>query len=168
MHDWQNVTPIFQPVRRKIKTNRTVYAWFLPRFDQVIVISLELWLVHCTVCSCCDWSALLLWNWFENRCEISLSIWKDTSCHFFLHLSILRVATLRWWWEQRVYPVTCIEINIHLTECIFLQISNYYSKEVLSSHSPSDRWLWMTFQRPVLDHNLPSNYPRYYHLQIIA
>ena len=34
--DWlKRLAPVFQPMRRKTKTNRTMYAWFFPRFERV-------------------------------------------------------------------------------------------------------------------------------------
>ena len=34
--DWlKRVAPAFQPMRRKTKTNRTMYALFFPRFERV-------------------------------------------------------------------------------------------------------------------------------------
>ena len=48
------------------KSNRTMYAWFFPRFERVTSNCYELWLVHRAVCSCCDWSENLLWFWFSD------------------------------------------------------------------------------------------------------
>ena len=48
LSNWfKNLAPVFEPmkIKTKTKTNRILYAWFFPRF-----------LVHRTVCSCCDWS----------------------------------------------------------------------------------------------------------------
>ena len=34
--DWlKNLAPLFQPLRRKTKTNRTLYARFFPCFDEI-------------------------------------------------------------------------------------------------------------------------------------
>ena len=42
--DWpKNLTPVFQPMRSKSKTNRT-FLWFFPRFEQVTDNCLEFWL----------------------------------------------------------------------------------------------------------------------------
>jgi len=51
-------TPVFQPMRSesKTKTNRRLYAQFLPRFEQVTGDSYEFWLAHRAVCCCSDWS----------------------------------------------------------------------------------------------------------------
>ena len=38
LSDWlKRVAPVFQPMRSKTetKTNRTMYAWFFPRFERV-------------------------------------------------------------------------------------------------------------------------------------
>ena len=36
LSDWlKRPAPVFQPMRRKTKTNRTTYAWFFPRFERV-------------------------------------------------------------------------------------------------------------------------------------
>ena len=36
LSDWlKNLAPVFQPVRRKTKANRTLFARFPPRFEQV-------------------------------------------------------------------------------------------------------------------------------------
>ena len=37
LSDWlKKLVPVFQPVRGKTKTNRTMYAWFFLRFEQGI------------------------------------------------------------------------------------------------------------------------------------
>ena len=37
LSDWlKKLAPVFQPMRGKTKTNRTMYARFFPRFEQVI------------------------------------------------------------------------------------------------------------------------------------
>ena len=36
LNDWRKrLPPVFQPMRIKTKTNRTMYAWFFPRFERV-------------------------------------------------------------------------------------------------------------------------------------
>ena len=36
LSDWfTNLTPFYQPMRRKTKTNRALHARFFPRFEQV-------------------------------------------------------------------------------------------------------------------------------------
>ena len=36
LSDWlKRVAPVFQPMRSKTKTNRTMYAVFFPRFERV-------------------------------------------------------------------------------------------------------------------------------------
>ena len=36
LSDWlKRLAPVFQPMRRKIKTNRTMYASSFPRFERV-------------------------------------------------------------------------------------------------------------------------------------
>ena len=77
--DWLKIlAPVFQPMRikTKTKTNRTTYAWLFPRFERVAGDCYELWLVHRTVCSCCDWSevtalVLVFRQSFENRSNTS-------------------------------------------------------------------------------------------------
>ena len=57
--DWcHNLTPIFQPMRKNIETNRLLCALFPPRFGQVTgnCIGKEFSLVHRFVWSGCDWS----------------------------------------------------------------------------------------------------------------
>jgi len=37
LRDWlKRVVPVFQPMRSRSKTNRTMYASFFPRFERVI------------------------------------------------------------------------------------------------------------------------------------
>ena len=49
------------------------HVFFLPRFEQVTGNCLEFWLVHRAVCSCYDWSELLLWYWlFDGQLKTSL------------------------------------------------------------------------------------------------
>ena len=37
LRDWlKSLTPVFQPMRSKTETNRTLYARYFPRFEQVI------------------------------------------------------------------------------------------------------------------------------------
>ena len=46
LSDWlKRLALVFQPMRRKTKTNRTVYAWFFPRFERVTGNCYELRLV---------------------------------------------------------------------------------------------------------------------------
>ena len=34
--DWlEDLAPVFQPMKIKTKTKRTLYPWFFPRFEQV-------------------------------------------------------------------------------------------------------------------------------------
>ena len=55
--DWlKRLALVFQPMRSKTKTNRTMYAGFFLRFERVADNFKELWLVHSAVCSCRDWS----------------------------------------------------------------------------------------------------------------
>ena len=50
--DWlQNLSPAFQPMRRKTKTNHTLYARFFSRFEQVIGNCEEFWSIHRPFCS---------------------------------------------------------------------------------------------------------------------
>ena len=36
LSDWlKRLAPVFQPIRIKTKTNRTMYAWFFPRYERV-------------------------------------------------------------------------------------------------------------------------------------
>lgn len=60
---------VFLPKRNKTKTNWTLYLWFFPHFEQIILNCLEFWLVHQTVCSCCCWSNYL-------NTAFSTVIWK--------------------------------------------------------------------------------------------
>ena len=56
LSDWfQNLTPIYQPLKRKVKTNSDFHARFFPRFEQVTWNFYEFGLVHYAVCTCCDW-----------------------------------------------------------------------------------------------------------------
>ena len=60
-NDWfKNLAPVYQPMREKTKTNRDLQAPFFPRFEQVS----EFGLVHCVVCTCCDWLKLYPWYLF--------------------------------------------------------------------------------------------------------
>ena len=41
LSDWlKSLAPVFQPMRSKTKTNRSLYARFFPRFEQVTGIEL--------------------------------------------------------------------------------------------------------------------------------
>ena len=52
LSDWlKNLSPVFQPVRRKTKNNHILYSRFFPRFEQVINNYLE-----------SDWYIVLLSN----------------------------------------------------------------------------------------------------------
>ena len=54
--DWiKRVSPVFQPMKNKTKTNRTMHSLFFPRFERVTGTCQALSLVHRAVCSCCDW-----------------------------------------------------------------------------------------------------------------
>jgi len=67
LSDWlKNISPIFQPMRSRSKTNRTWYARFFRRFDQITGSCYAFWLVHRAVCSCCDWLGSLLWYCFSD------------------------------------------------------------------------------------------------------
>ena len=58
--DWfKNLVPVCQPMNRKTKTNRDLHARFFPRFEQVTWNCYEFGLVHCAICTCCDWSTQL-------------------------------------------------------------------------------------------------------------
>ena len=91
LSNWlKRLASVFQQMRRKSKTNRTMYAWFFPRFERVTGNCYEFWLVHGAVCSCYDWSKWILWFWFfdshENRSIefdwFNPSTLKRTSAHF--------------------------------------------------------------------------------------
>ena len=57
LSDWlERLAPVFQPMRIKTKTNRTMYAWLFLRFEQV---------TGTLIARNCDWfMAQLLWFWF--------------------------------------------------------------------------------------------------------
>ena len=57
LSDWSKIrAPVNQPMRRMTKTNRDMHARFFPRFEQVAWNCYDFGLVHCAVCTCCDWS----------------------------------------------------------------------------------------------------------------
>ena len=40
LSDWlKRLAPVFQPIRSKTKTNRTMYAWFFPHLSELHVIA---------------------------------------------------------------------------------------------------------------------------------
>ena len=54
--DWlKNLTPVFHPMRSKTKTNRTLYARFFPRFEQVTSDS-DWFIVHLLAHVVIGWS----------------------------------------------------------------------------------------------------------------
>jgi len=55
VHWLNNLVPVFQPLRSKSKTNRSLHARYFSCFEQVTINCLEFWFVHRYVCSCCDW-----------------------------------------------------------------------------------------------------------------
>ena len=59
-NDWfKSLALAFQPIRIRSKTMtnyRTLYWQLFLCFEQVTSNFKEFWLVHCAVCSCCDWS----------------------------------------------------------------------------------------------------------------
>ena len=67
------------------KTNRSLYARFFPRFEQVASNDKKFWLVHRALCSCFDWSGILLCFCYSRlktastRACISRS-WKTVIC----------------------------------------------------------------------------------------
>ena len=95
LSDWlKDLAPVFQPMRSKAKTNRTLHARFFPRFEQVTGNGFQL-LVHRAVCSLSDWSERLLWYRFfdshlktaqiegiENtaRCTLKLKVMNSKVC----------------------------------------------------------------------------------------
>ena len=53
--DWfKNLAPVYQPMRRKTRTNYDLHARFLPCFKEVTLNCYEFGLVHCAVCICCE------------------------------------------------------------------------------------------------------------------
>ena len=55
--DWlKKLVPDYQPMEMKTKTNRHLHVRFFPRFEQVTWNCYEFGLVHCAICTCCDWS----------------------------------------------------------------------------------------------------------------
>ena len=48
--DWfKNLTLVYQPMKRKTKTNHDLHTRFFPRFEQVTQNCYEFGLVHCAV-----------------------------------------------------------------------------------------------------------------------
>ena len=55
LRDWLKIlAPVFSTNEKQ--NDRTMLARFFPRFERVIGVHWEFWLVHRAVCSCCDWS----------------------------------------------------------------------------------------------------------------
>ena len=74
--DWlKNLAPLPRPIRSKTKTNRDLLASVFPRLARATCICFELWLVHCIVYDCCDWSEYLLWFWYyDTRLKTALKL----------------------------------------------------------------------------------------------
>ena len=104
LSDWlTNLAPVFQPVfqpmRGKTKTNRSLYAQFFLRFEQVTRNNSEFWLVHRAVCSRFDWSEWLLWYWFFDsnlRTALSRLVMLWLHCPFISVSFRLRMLGLVW------------------------------------------------------------------------
>ena len=91
LSDWlKRIAPVFQPMRSKTKTSRTIYASFFPRFDRVtgnllgIVIGLSrclllFWLVGMIAL------VLVFRQSFENRSRPRLS--AQNPCGMYEHFS---------------------------------------------------------------------------------
>jgi len=46
LSDWlKNLTPVFQPIRSKTKTIRTLYARFFPRLELQVIVRNSDWLI---------------------------------------------------------------------------------------------------------------------------
>ena len=97
LSDWlKRLAPVFQPMRMKTKTNRTMYAWFFPRFERVTGNCWELWLVHRAACSYCDWSESLLWFWsLDSHLKIALTSFLQTVSHSLMALP----NEIFFWWH---------------------------------------------------------------------
>ena len=71
LSDWlKSLAPGFQPMRSETKTNRTLYAWFLTRFENV-TCNCEGILIGSSRCSLLSWlvevmtSVLVFWQLFD-------------------------------------------------------------------------------------------------------
>ena len=55
-----------QFINQSAKTNRDLHVPFFPRFEQITwnVATNLVGLFHCAVCTCCEWSTVLLWDLF--------------------------------------------------------------------------------------------------------
>ena len=77
LSDWlRSLAPVFQPMRNKTKTNRTLHARSFPRCEQATDNCSEVWLVHRAVFSCCDWSEWLFGTVFSTVISKPL-YWKS-------------------------------------------------------------------------------------------
>ena len=113
LSDWlKRLTPVFQPMRSKTKTNRTLYASFFPRFERVTGNCSDLWLVHRAVCSCCDWSEWFPWSWFfDSHLKTALtrkSIMTNLRSTVRSVCSLLSISTLFYGYVKL--------LNLHRTE----------------------------------------------------
>ena len=62
LSDWlKRLAPVFQPIRNKTKSSRTLYAIFFPRFEQVTGNWLRILIDSSRCLRLCDWSDNLLW-----------------------------------------------------------------------------------------------------------
>ena len=64
LSDWlKRLAPVFKQWDSKPNRSHLVRA-ISPGFERVTGNYSQFWLVHCVVCSCCDWSDYLFWSCF--------------------------------------------------------------------------------------------------------
>ena len=118
LSDWlKRLAPVFQPMRSKTKTktNRTMYAWFFPRFERVTGNCEEVWLVHRAVT---PWKCFVRIFWFTSRKTLETHSFATLTRSFLKFCgSWIKIRTAHFLWSN-LFVTHGLGADISLPPCL--------------------------------------------------